>query len=782
MRALSTATFAHAAGVVFFRDPRPRVAVVVKLTLALSEGAGGVALSIASVQSAMVPGIDLVPRKSRVELLVTGDAFSTEATTSIPVEMALGSSLRFRANATSLGGRAAYRAPLEGTGPTPLRLTPTPPRSPREALFSDAWIDVPPEGLQVAPPAQQSTDLITFGAPLSLFNLTDGGGVVVTRLPSLAAYAFLVDAGAQSSTHRVAMRLDTLLFDTVKARIDLTLRGELEIDRFAACPSVVLGLGAPTPGGPNLEVALRDGAPIGLTRVRQRNPHRPPAETLHRIDEEPARASLPFIRSGATQPDTAENKVGGGDPRVASLPPLFSIKRVGPWQIERQTRCFDDRSVCDVVHSTLAVKGELVVLDRESAKAPERVLQFERAVTMRQRVTDACLVPVLDRGRTVDGIPYVVDALPRGRSLCSVIAGGGSAGLSTKRALGLLEQVLVALAPLHRAGLVHGSISPRAIFVAGDTVELLPLATLRETGLADAPAAGLHGDPAFSSPEVALGDWSAVDARADVWSAAALVVDMITRRPLHRRANRQKLLLAAMTTPAPPIASLVSELDSGIAAVLDRALAFSREGRPSDAGAFIDELERAGVSSMYGPLPRADDEPVGDDGPPTIDPRATRPLLEMADVLPPNLDADDAMANEATHDRGPRDSHDTLPPLPIAADATPWGDTTATPAVAFEDEATATPEALGPTPEASSPGSDAGWELLTVDVDALAAIACAAYDERAEVVESLGLDDVTAALAFGRAARQIDREVESGNLDALARLLSALHDRALRKA
>src|SRR6185503_637636 len=107
------------------------------------------------------------------------------------------------------------------------------------------------------------------------------------------------------------------------------------------------------------------------------------------------------------------------------------------------------------------------------------------------------------------------------------------------------------------------------------------------------------GTPAFMPPEQALGNWSEVDARTDLWAVGATLFTLLTGRIVHEAATVNQLLLAAMTKPAPPLRKIFPELPRPIAAAIDRALAFDREKRWPDARSMQRALREA-RSSLAG--------------------------------------------------------------------------------------------------------------------------------------------------------------------------------------
>src|SRR5207253_2343991 len=98
------------------------------------------------------------------------------------------------------------------------------------------------------------------------------------------------------------------------------------------------------------------------------------------------------------------------------------------------------------------------------------------------------------------------------------------------------------------------------------------------------------GTPSFMAPEQAAGLSSDVDARADVFSAGAVLFTLLTGKRLHRGRTHDESLFLAGTQAAPKLLETDDSFSDELAEVVDRALAFRREDRFESAGDMLEAV------------------------------------------------------------------------------------------------------------------------------------------------------------------------------------------------
>jgi tetratricopeptide (TPR) repeat protein/TolB-like protein len=185
------------------------------------------------------------------------------------------------------------------------------------------------------------------------------------------------------------------------------------------------------------------------------------------------------------------------------------------------------------------------------------------------RLDHPSIVTIFDVGACPAG-PYLVMELLQGETLADRLRRGS---IPVGEALRVAEWIAEGLAHAHSRGVLHRDLKPANVFLCSDgRVKLLDfgLAHLLGTG-----GTGSGGTPGYMAPEQARG--GAIDQRADVYSAAAVLVEMLTGvRPGSKGAA---VVAGGMARP--------------LAKVLEAALRPEPSGRPADGQDWREALRGA---------------------------------------------------------------------------------------------------------------------------------------------------------------------------------------------
>ncbi|HEY8040549.1 MAG TPA: protein kinase, partial [Polyangiaceae bacterium] len=215
-------------------------------------------------------------------------------------------------------------------------------------------------------------------------------------------------------------------------------------------------------------------------------------------------------------------------------------------------------------------------------------------------------VAVLDDDVTEDGSAFLVMELLDGETLAEASDRHGGK-LPIRAVLAVAAQVLDVLAAADAKHIVHRDIKPSNLFLTRTgQVKVLDFGVARLREPSSDPAAthsGLAlGTPAFMAPEQALGRSEEIDGLTDVWALGATMFALATGGAVHEASTPQEQMVFAATRSARSLAAVDPEVPRDAAAIVDRALAFTRSARWESAAAMRDAV-RAAYRALEGEDP-----------------------------------------------------------------------------------------------------------------------------------------------------------------------------------
>jgi len=204
-----------------------------------------------------------------------------------------------------------------------------------------------------------------------------------------------------------------------------------------------------------------------------------------------------------------------------------------------------------------------------------------REARLASRLVHPHVIKALDHGRWGPDLSrfYLVMELVRGVSLGAV----GRSGVSMGVAVGLVSQVLEALAYVHARGVLHRDIKPDNILVSRDPATGVLQTHLGDFGLAAAPelagqgatrltrAGTILGTPAYMAPEQAAAD-VVLGPSCDLYAAGVVLFELLSGA-LPFSGTLAQLLLAKWSQVAPAVTSPRGVLPPGLVAAVAKMLA-----------------------------------------------------------------------------------------------------------------------------------------------------------------------------------------------------------------
>jgi serine/threonine protein kinase len=259
-------------------------------------------------------------------------------------------------------------------------------------------------------------------------------------------------------------------------------------------------------------------------------------------------------------------------------------------------------TVFEAEHLSLGRSVAVKVLHPNQARKKNAVRRFHQEARAAGAIGHPNICEVYDLGTLDDGSPYLVMEKLVGETLADRIAAEG--GLPFDDAIDILVQVLSGLVAAHEKSIVHRDIKPENVFLTR-RVGCPPLVKLLDFGVSKmiAPPLGgkdedldltrtgmVMGTPYYMSPEQARGDRN-LDARVDLYACGVIFYEALTGRRPFTAANYNALLLQILSTSPRPARDLRPALPSGFDAVLDKAMARSRDDRYRTAAELQGDLQ-----------------------------------------------------------------------------------------------------------------------------------------------------------------------------------------------
>ncbi len=235
-------------------------------------------------------------------------------------------------------------------------------------------------------------------------------------------------------------------------------------------------------------------------------------------------------------------------------------------------------------HRELGSRVAIKILPPDVRFSPDRLARFRREASLSAQMSHPNLVPTIEC--SVEGeLAYLVMPYVDGVPLDTHLEHEGTMSLEDVR--DLVRQIGGALTFAHNRGIIHRDIKPANILFEKDTKRWLvtdfgvahvstDTATLTRSGAS-------IGTPAYMAPEQ-LGGAAEVDARADLYSLAAVAVEALT--------GGRPQAMAGVGEIAEAISQARPEVPHSLAQALAAPFAVAREERPKSVEEWLATLEQ----------------------------------------------------------------------------------------------------------------------------------------------------------------------------------------------
>ncbi|MEM1182463.1 MAG: protein kinase, partial [Acidobacteriota bacterium] len=284
-------------------------------------------------------------------------------------------------------------------------------------------------------------------------------------------------------------------------------------------------------------------------------------------------------------------------PALAASSPLVadaSPAAVGPgtvldgkYRLEDQLGRGNFGSVYRAIHLQLERPVAVKVLRAQFGVDKVSLARFQQEGISLSRLQHPNAVSVLDYSVTRDDITYLVMELLEGHSLDRELQTGQPMPL--ERCADIVLPICDVLKEAHALGIIHRDIKPQNIFLhrsrQRETVKVLDFGIAKLVSDVDMRQqltieGNSVGTPAYMAPERFTNE--AYDGRADVYSLAVAMYEMLTGQPLFAEVdgNFFKLIRMHVVEPPRPLRELNPDIPKGVEAVVLDALSKRKESRP----------------------------------------------------------------------------------------------------------------------------------------------------------------------------------------------------------
>jgi hypothetical protein len=255
------------------------------------------------------------------------------------------------------------------------------------------------------------------------------------------------------------------------------------------------------------------------------------------------------------------------------------------------------------VHTRTDAQVALKVLKKDRAEDAQAVERFMREARAAAMLGSEHIVRVLDAEVSADGIPFIAMELLQGIDLSDLDKTKGP--IHPERLINIMMQALEALQAAHEKGIVHRDMKPANVFITKkrdslgverDFVKLLDfgISKMQATGERALTLAGTTmGTPAYMAYEQFF-DARSVDGRADVYSVAAILFELLSRRKPYLASSYGELVMKVENETPPPLKSVAPMIPEALCAVVDKGLKKDRDERWQSARELADALKTIG--------------------------------------------------------------------------------------------------------------------------------------------------------------------------------------------
>lgn len=264
------------------------------------------------------------------------------------------------------------------------------------------------------------------------------------------------------------------------------------------------------------------------------------------------------------------------------------------------------------VRNTMADRFELLrILPAELRENQEELERFLREIKVHARLSHPNIVSFYT-ATELEGQAVMTSEFFEGMTLEKRLEAGP---MPPDEAIACMSQALAALGYAHEHGVAHREVSPPNILLGPDgAVKLTGFGLAKSAADPQLTCAGtVMGWLEYMSPEQVKG-LATVDSRTDIYSAGAVLYEMVTGQIPFIRKNEFDLMMAHVNAPPPSPLGLKPDLSLELSHIILTALAKDPAERFQTAAQFREALQRLSAAQPAEPLPFEPETPHAAEG------------------------------------------------------------------------------------------------------------------------------------------------------------------------
>jgi serine/threonine protein kinase/tetratricopeptide (TPR) repeat protein len=280
---------------------------------------------------------------------------------------------------------------------------------------------------------------------------------------------------------------------------------------------------------------------------------------------------------------------------------------LGPYRVDRKLGEGGMGAVYLTTDMRLGRNVALKVISRRLAGTAEARARFVREARSAAALCHSNIARIYDVGETAE-VPWLVMEYVSGASLRSLM----TAPLAERAWMHYASQIAAALEHAHTRRIIHRDIKPENILITeDDQVKVIDFGLARSVQDQSAGPATITeanafvGTFAYAAPELFAG--GGASARSDVYSAGVVLYEMACGEHPFAGLKGHALISSISGGNYSPCRTRNHHIQSGIAAVIDRAMSLEPAARYKDGGELaaalenVDATERGGLTDTAPP-------------------------------------------------------------------------------------------------------------------------------------------------------------------------------------